>query len=70
MYSSSLSQGMVTSSLSEADLIFDFVEFEESERGAVYYELCDMLRVKGDGLTEDSIFFKSDRTKDLPKENV
>ena len=69
MYSSALLQGFVTSTLGEADLIFDFVEFEESERGAVYYELCDMLRVKEDGLTEDSIFFKSDRT-DSPEENV
>ena len=49
MYSSSLSQGFVTSTLSEADLIFDFVDFTESERGAVYHELCEILKIhKGD----------------------
>ena len=61
MYSSSLSQGFVTSTLSEADLIFDFVDFTESERGAVYHELCEMLQVyKGDP-TEEIIFFKNAR---------
>ena len=70
MYSSSLSQGIVTSTLSEADLIFDFVEFKESERGAVYFELCNMLGVEKGDPPEDSIFFKTARTNESSKENV
>ncbi len=70
MYSSSLSQGVVTSSLSEADLIFDFVEFKESERGAVYSELCNILSAEGGNPPEDSIFFKIARTNKPSKEHV
>ena len=63
MYSSHLSQGLVTSTLSESDLIFDFVEFTESERGAVYHELCEMLQVQKDDPTTEIIFFKNSRPK-------
>ena len=49
--------------------IIFFVDFAESERGAVYHELCEMVRVNKGELT-DLIFFKNAVSKESIKTTI
>jgi len=56
MYSKSLAQGTVLSKLSESDLIFEYVNFTESERGYVYSSICELFKDNQNNKIYDSIF--------------